>query len=139
MAKGTKTGGRNFKPGNKAASGKGRPPLPPDLKEAKLLTNTAFMALVQRFLVMDWTTLQAHLQNPTTPMLEVIVGSIVAKAATGSDHARLDFLLQRLIGKVQEPPQQHQHFNFNMMPRAQVIAMGQEALAFLKRAEKEDE
>ncbi len=46
--------------------------------------------------------LQVILKSPNIPMMELMVASIVAKAATGGDHLRLDFILNRIIGKVKD-------------------------------------
>ncbi len=136
MARGKKTGGRDFQPGHKHTVKGGRPKTTPEMRVARDMTQTTFMALVQRFLVMDRTELQRVIKDPATPMLDVIVGSIVAKAATGSDHQRLDFLITRIIGKVKEPDQTL-NLNLSTLSRSEVIELGREAVAFLTKLEKD--
>jgi hypothetical protein len=42
-------------------------------------------------------------------MLEVMVASIMARAAKDGDYSRLEFLLARSIGKVKDISEVHQH------------------------------
>lgn len=98
MAAGKKTGGRNFKPGN--AGGPGKPPLPPELKEAKRLTKTEFERLANRFL---WATAQeliAFEADASLTSVERLIVSILASGISDGDHARAEWFLNRLLGKV---------------------------------------
>jgi ribosomal protein L29 len=92
-----------FKPG--CAPGPGRPPLPPGLKEARKLTKTLFEDIVHRLTAMTKDELNEYLRNSKTSVLEHMVGSIVREAYTRGDQTKLDFLLDRLVGKVS---QQHE-------------------------------
>ena len=64
------------------------------------MTNHQLMRRLTDFLQMDRDAVRAIAQDPKAPMLDVIVASIVAKAATASDHQRLNFLFDRIVGKV---------------------------------------
>lgn len=128
--------GRPFEKG-KTGNPKGRPQLPIDLKQARTVTKLELERILNRFLTMTAQELAAAMTDPRTTVLEAIVLTIATKALQGGDQVRLNFLLDRLIGKVQEPTQQHAVFNFTAMPRAQAIALGEEALAYLKRTEAE--
>ncbi len=99
MAKGRKTGGRNFAPGNALG---GRPRLPGDVKEARRLTQIDLERTVNKYIYHDKDELKAAAAEPGTSMLDLIVISILAKAVQGGDPTRLDFLLNRVIGKVQD-------------------------------------
>lgn len=100
MAKGKKTGGKNFEPG--WAGGPGRPALPADLKEARALTRVDFERLINKFLFMGKSELEKVKASNESTAIELLISSIVLKAANDGDHLRTDFLLNRLIGKVQE-------------------------------------
>ena len=100
MAKGTKTGGKDFEKGH--LGGPGRPPLPGDIKEAPKLNLDELERVLNRFLYMTRAELQDVVKAPETPLIDALVGSIVARAIQGGDHARLDFILNRLVGRVQE-------------------------------------
>lgn len=102
MAKGGKTK-TSFKPG--AKPGPGRPPMSPELKESRKLTRTLFEEIVNRFTTMSKSQLTYHLQKPDTPALELMVGMVVREAIVKGDQARLNFLLDRLVGKVADKVQ----------------------------------
>lgn len=87
-----------FKKGNKG--GPGRPPTPPDLKEVKKLTPSFVHRLIAKLGRMDLASLEAHLKDPETTVLDLMVGRIIMKAIREGDHQRLNFLFDRTIGKV---------------------------------------
>lgn len=99
MAKGKKTGGRDFVPG-KSGNPKGLPPIPADVKEARKLNQIEFERIVNKFLYMTREEVSKYAQAPGTPTLELLIASILSKAVTQGDQSRLNFVLDRLIGKV---------------------------------------
>lgn len=101
MTKGRKTGGRDFKPGQ-SGNPAGRTPLPEDLKSVKILTNTNLRARVQRLLDLPTDDLVAYAEDPKLTALDAMIASIVVKAVVNGDQQRLDFILNRLVGKVQD-------------------------------------
>lgn len=102
MARGKKTGGNDFKPGNKSAVGKGRPRLSEDLKNVKPITPDLVSRIISKFSDMTREEISAFLKDPNTPMMYVAIGSILVKAAKDSDHGRFEFLLRRSIGNVKD-------------------------------------
>lgn len=127
MAKGKKSGGRNFEPGHDG--GPGRPPLPVELKEAKALTKAKAFELLNRFLFCTDAELEQVLADPVAPQLDKMIIAVI-KNGKGGDTASLGFLLDRTIGREPLPPQEH-NFNFALMPRDEIIALGKEAIKFL--------
>lgn len=103
MAKGRKTGGRDFQKGH-PGNPLGRCD-PPDLRESRKLTRQEFERLVDRYLKMGSEELSKLVKDKTTSNLELMIASIVHKAIVQGDQKRLDFLLDRLIGKVVQPIQ----------------------------------
>jgi hypothetical protein len=99
MARGIKTGGRDFVKGDPRA---GRPPLPSDLKQARAYSKAEVQASLSRFLRMNIDELKAAVLDPRRPVIDHLVGSICVKGIKHGDHARLNFLLDRLIGKVKD-------------------------------------
>jgi len=96
MAKGKKTGGRNFlvgKPG-----GPGRPPSIPELKEIPRITKDSFNRMVSKVLVQHRHNLKDILSDPSSTNLEVALAKIIDKMQVHGDYNRLDALLNRLIG-----------------------------------------
>lgn len=77
----------------------GRPQIPEDIRKAVAVTQQAFIRVASSFLSMDREQIQQKLQDPTSSMLEIIVGGIVAKAAKDQDQVRAAFILDRVIGK----------------------------------------
>ena len=130
--------GKPFEKGNQAGKGHGRPPMPLEMRAVKALTRTRFEELLNRFLWMSSAELAAAAHAEGTTVLERMIIAVVSGAIADGDYQRLNFVLDRLVGKVSEPLQLHANINLSMMPRDQVIAMGQEAIAFLKRANAED-
>ncbi len=112
MAKGKKTGGRNFQPGQ-SGNPNGPTPIPEDIKQARKLNQIEFERIANKFLFMNRKEIADHVNKPETPALELLVGSIVSKAVSTGDQVRLNFLLDRLIGKVAE---KHQHAGPNGEP-----------------------
>lgn len=92
---------KRFKPGQSGNPG-GRPKLPEDIKEARKLNQVELERIINKYLAMDREAVKTAISAPGTPMMELMVASIVAQAAQKGDHQRLDFVLNRLVGKVKE-------------------------------------
>ncbi len=90
-----------FKPGQSGNPG-GKAKLPEDIKEARSLNQIELERIINKYLYMDKDEVKASIQAPGTPMMELMVASIVAQAAQKGDHTRLEFVLQRMIGKVKD-------------------------------------
>jgi hypothetical protein len=74
----------------------------PGGKPAQLLTKDKVAGVLGKFSAMSREQLQEVIQNPRSTMLEIMIASVMAKAAKDGDPHRLDFLLQRSIGKVSD-------------------------------------
>lgn len=90
-----------FKPGQSGNPG-GRPKTPEDLREGRKLNQHELERVINKLLYLDKGQLQEVVRNPETPMLELIAASILAQAAQKGDQQRLEFVLQRMIGKVKD-------------------------------------
>jgi hypothetical protein len=99
MAIGKKTGGRDFKPGQ-VANPNGRPIVPEEIKELRKLNRSEIEQLISDFMRKPLHELQAMSKNPATTALDRMIASVVEQAVFRGDHKRLNFLLDRLIGKV---------------------------------------
>jgi hypothetical protein len=99
MARGKKTGGRDFTKGQ-VTNPKGRPKIPDDVKQARKLTTLQLITTFNKLIYMTDTDLKAHYQDSKTPVFERIVCKVLHLAEMKGDHYRLDFVLDRLIGKV---------------------------------------
>lgn len=99
MAKGRKTGGKDFTPGHDRG---GRPALPDDVKQLKKLNVAEMERVLNNCLQMNRDQINEAQKNPDAPMIELLVLSIISHGINKGDPMRLNFLLDRLIGKVKE-------------------------------------
>ncbi len=99
MTRGRKTGGRDFKPGV-SGNPAGRPKTREDLKQVKLLSQDDVSRIMQKMLDMKIIDLDHMVNDPDTPAMELMIAKIMHKAMIEGDQARLDFLFNRVIGKV---------------------------------------
>lgn len=99
MAKGRKTGGKDFVPGDPRA---GRPPLPPELRAVRRLTKTEFERLANKYLWASAGELSLALASPETPAFERLLVSIMLTGIEAGDHAKAEWLATRLLGKVKD-------------------------------------
>lgn len=130
--KGKKTGGRDFRAGNQF--GKGRPLLPPELKAVRKLTQAEFIALCNKYLKLTPTQLGEAAKNPEITVLEGIVISILTRAGVNGDTVRLQFFLDRMIGKVVEKSESSHSIDISVkqMSNAELLKAMPAAMAYLK-------
>jgi len=114
MAKGKKTGGRDFVKGKEG--GPGRPPIEGDLKGSSKFWKSEYLRLVQKLDEMSITEIESIARNRETKGLEMRVIAIYAKAISGSlPHA--ESIFDRTMGPVatkisgdEDAPPVHLHF-----------------------------
>ncbi len=92
--------GRPFKKGN--PGGPGRPKRPKDVVTAARLTKTEAQGLLVKFMQMDITQLEAMLKDKKRKVIEHMIGRIALMGIKNGDQARLNFMLDRIIGKVKD-------------------------------------
>lgn len=88
-----------FKKGQSGNPG-GRKRMPQEIKELTFLTKQRMIGVLNQFLYMTKDEIQAKLQDPNINMLEMAIGHIIAKAAKDGDPTRLNFVFDRIVGKV---------------------------------------
>lgn len=74
--------------------------IPPDLKEARMVNANKFEHVIYQYMGSTIDVLRAKLKDETTPAMDLVVIRILVLAIEKGDHARLNFLLERTIGKV---------------------------------------
>lgn len=94
------TRGKPFKKGH--PGGPGRPKKDPELAKAEKLTRTEAEQHLIRFMQMDIQELELVLKDKKRKVIEHIIGRIALMAIKQGDHTRLNFVLDRLIGKVKD-------------------------------------
>ncbi len=87
---------KNLKPFPKGTSGN------PSGKPKNLLTKDKVDSIIARFSFMNRQELQGVVQNEKTPMIEIMIASVMVKAAKDGDYSRLEAILNRSVGKVKE-------------------------------------
>lgn len=92
-----------FKPGDPRAVAAGRKSsraLPPDLKDARSLNAILFENTIYKYLGLSVDELNVLLKDNSISARDMVVIRILAIAIKEGDTARLNFLLERTIGKV---------------------------------------
>lgn len=89
---------KKFQKGNQAAKGQF---IAPKVYEGRRLTRVLYEEILHKYLHMSKRDLERIVSDPgDTPAIELLVISILAKALTGGDDKRGEFLIARLVGKV---------------------------------------
>lgn len=96
---GVKTGGRNWVKGQ-SGNPSGGPTLPREIRDARALTKLEFERLANQYLYLTPEETAARLADPSTKNIDRVVTAIIGAAIEHGDEKRLNFLLDRLIGKV---------------------------------------
>jgi len=98
VAKGKKTGGKNFELGHGLS--KGRPPLPQWVKESRRLSTEEFVAALHQLSHMSLERIREISNDESLPVKSIIMANWLV-AATTDDKSRQS-LFDRLFGKVKE-------------------------------------
>jgi hypothetical protein len=101
MARGKKTGGRNF-PKGKSGNPTGRPKLPQEIKDLKKLTAQEFITRITKFLYLTKDELKAGINSGQIDVLDLCIRNALIKCAEKGDYWTLDKMMERLIGKARE-------------------------------------
>ena len=121
-----------FKPGQ-SGNPSGRPKLPEDLKKARRLNQIEVGRLMNRFSDMSIGELRKLMENPSVSTLDLMIGKIVIEAIKHGDQSRLNFILDRMIGKVTEKVE-------HKLPKPTVIKLfGEDAVMVLGNQKEEEE
>lgn len=69
-------------------------------KPKQLLTKDKVKSIMGKFASMTKAELEAIEKNPKSTMMEIMVASIITQAIRTGDYSRLNFILDRSIGRV---------------------------------------
>jgi hypothetical protein len=83
-----------------AAGRKSSRALPEDLRSARLINATLFEDTIYKYMGLSVSELELLLKDKSIPARDMVVVRILALALQNGDIARLNFLLERTIGKV---------------------------------------
>lgn len=93
--------GRPF-PKGVSGNPSGRTKLPAELKKIKPFTTEEVERLIAKYLRMTTAQLNEVVHDKKSPAIAVLFGSIIIHCAKSGDYSKLDFLLNRTIGRVSE-------------------------------------
>lgn len=93
--------GARWRPGQ-SGNPAGVPRLPPEMKAISKLTPSYVKAIIAKLSRMSRDELMSYLESGQVPTLELAVASILMKSVADGDPTRLNFLLDRSVGKVVE-------------------------------------
>ena len=80
----------------------GRTKMPPEVKEARKLNRQTMELALNKFLHWETDKLAEFLRDKSNPVLEMIIAKILLESMVKGDQIRLNFIFDRLIGKVSE-------------------------------------
>lgn len=78
----------------------GRPKLPADILEGRKLNQIEVARILNRFSNYTLIQLKEILESPESTTLELAIGKIMAEGIKTGDQSRINFILDRMIGKV---------------------------------------
>jgi len=114
----------------------GRPRIRDNLKEVKLMSKTEMRRLIQKIIDMTPEEMKAMVKRTDVPALEIMLASVAHQAIMRGDQSRIDFLLQRTIGKVAE---KHEHEMVDVTYKTEVRGDGTLLQAIEEEGEQNDE
>lgn len=84
----------------KSGNPNGRPPLPAELKAVRKLNKIKVSQLINDFMNMSIKEIEDQIFNKDVIALESMIGKIIIEAQKIGDYSRVNFLFDRMIGKV---------------------------------------
>lgn len=90
-----------FKPGQ-SGNPNGRPKLTTELLEARKLNQIAVGSIINKYMNMGIGEIQQDCERADIKALEAMIGKIIVEAHKFGDYSRVNFLFDRMIGKVKE-------------------------------------
>ena len=78
----------------------GRPKLPKDIVEGRKLNQIEVVRIFNEFSNYSAAQMRDLLNNPETKAFELLIGKIMFEAIKHGDHQRMNFILDRMVGKV---------------------------------------
>ncbi len=114
MAKGRKTGGKNFPKGT-SGNPKGRTPVPPEVKEARKYTSAELELSMTKLLTMPLEDLKEVSENPRSSTIDSILSKILLRARRDGSYSHVNFFIERMFGKVPDKMQMSGSLNAGLV------------------------
>lgn len=103
----------------------------PGGKPKYALTRDSFRKIVAKYAGMNSVEIDKAMNDPNTTVIEHSVISGFVKAMKDGDMNRLNFFLERSIGKATESPQEL-NVNLQQVPNAELIALAKQSIGVLE-------
>lgn len=100
MAKGFKTGGKDFPKGNSMSPG--RPPIVEEMRQFQQLNQVTLKKILSELIAYTPDQLRAKIADPTATVFELAIASVIKQAVQKGDNTRINFLLDRIVGRTKE-------------------------------------
>ena len=91
-----------FKKGQASNPNSGRKPTSPEMKEARKINRVIFEEILNKYIHLSVYELEEFLKDKNHTSLDYIVVRILYEAMKKGDQVRLNFILERLLGKLEE-------------------------------------
>lgn len=98
MARGFKTGGRDWQKGK--SGGPGAPKMPEEVRQARKLNKVEAERILNKFLNYKLSDLAEFANNANNNVHEMLVARILFEAVKKGDHFKLEWIYSRLFGAV---------------------------------------
>ena len=128
-----------FKKGNKTGKGHGRPKIPKEIVVARQdFTADELRIKLAKYLRMDPRSIKKTMadikadKGEHVDAVDLVIMQIIWKAIAEGDPRRLDFLLDRLIGRVKEVKEVSITHALEEKPDSEVLELGKEAIRVLE-------
>ena len=96
----TKSNSGQFKKGNKAGTGYGRPTMTPEQKALALASRTQFKTVLTQYSTLTLREIKKLLKSANVPVLELAVLRHLKELAENGSMDRADWTLDHMLGKV---------------------------------------
>lgn len=106
MAKGFKTGGRDFEKGVK---NHGRTRLPPELLRLKKISKEEIKKRLNLLLNMNKSEFKLYMEKPDIAVFDLLFGAIIKKTVETGDHTKLQWVFEFIYGKEVDIVETHNH------------------------------
>jgi hypothetical protein len=120
-----------FKKG-KSGNPSGRRKTPEHLRAHAPLDSEEVKRIMGKYTRMTRLEIQACIEDPLTPAFELAIASTLAKAIKFGDVARMDFFLNRIVGKVKEEQDVHISVALQNLSDAEIIDLSKDAIKVLE-------
>lgn len=98
MARGRKTGGRDFRPGI-VTNPHGRPRNPPELKDIRKMTRVEVEHKIMELWDKNESEIASLVNLPTTNMRDKTIMRVMLRSIAKGDHLALGFIMDLIFGK----------------------------------------